>query len=414
MTSLFGLLLFLLAAPDQPPSSGGSSTDAASAVTLESVDGPAWHGRLLSIDDEGLVHCRVDERDEHVPLDDLTRIEFASHKAPAQKPAMKAGATLYFADGGVVDAGLVASLDGDRGIRADIGLAAPVDVPFSALGAIRFATRPLDAVQAELSRRLGNQEAGRDLLIAEREGRPVVLPGTLERITPEAWTFRIGDKSQTAPLDKAYAVVLSRPLTASAAPPAEISLRSGGTLLGRIRSADARAFQIDAGALGTMNIPFDFVASITLRSGRIVHLADLEPATVTQRSYFDLSWPPRKNCNVSGGPIRLEGRRYERGLGVHAYTSMTWQLAGEYEQYTATIGIDESVAPRGRAVFRVLCDGKAAYDSGPIEQGQATRIKVDLTGVKTLTLECDPGDDLDISDHCNWAAARLVRAKSAS
>lgn len=411
MTSFFGLLLILSAAPDQPLSAGGSS---AHAVTLESVDGPVWHGHFLSIDDEGLVHFRVDDRDEHVPLDDLTRIEFASLPAPAPKPAMKAGATLYFADGGVVAAGLVAALDGDRGIRADIGLPAPVDIPFGALGAIRFATRPLDAAQAELSRRLRNQEAGRDLLIAVRDGKPVVLPGTLERITPEAWTFRIGDKAQTAPLDKAYAVVLSRPLTASAAPPAEIALRSGGTLHGRIRSADARAFRIDAGALGTVDIPVDFVASITLRSGRVVHLADLEPATVTQRSYFDLSWPPRKNCNVTGGPIRLDGRRYERGLGVHAYTSMSWELGGEYEQLTAMIGIDESVAPRGRAVFRVLCDSKVAYDSGPIGQGLATLIKVDLTGVKTLTLECDPGDDLDISDHCNWAAARLVRAKSAS
>lgn len=416
MTLLTSLLLLLLTAPDQPAPAPNAPAPGPPSVTLESIDGASIESQLLSIDASGILTHRIGAQPDSssISLNDLARITQSATQKTQRSTADHPPVVLHMADGGRISAGLVAALDGDRGVRVDAGLPAPLDVPFTALAAVRLSAEQVAPAETELSQRLQNREPGRDILIAMRDGKPVILPGVLERITPQSWTFRIGDKPQTGSLDKAYAIVLSRSLTIPRAATATVELAAAGSIAGEIQSADASRLTLNAGSLGMVEIPWSCIHSIALRSGRIVHLSELEPTGVVQKSLFDMSWPPRKDRNVTGGPMILSTRRYDRGLGVHAYTALTYNLGGEYEAFTAVIGIDESVAPLGRAIFRIRVDDKTVYDSGPIGQGQATAIKVELQGAKVMTLECDPGDDLDISDHCNWAAARLVRAKRPS
>ena len=37
-------------------------------------------------------------------------------------------------------------------------------------------------------------------------------------------------------------------------------------------------------------------------------------------------------------------------------------------------------------------------------------IKVDITGYNSVTLEVDPGNDLDIADHADWADACFLQS----
>jgi len=120
------------------------------------------------------------------------------------------------------------------------------------------------------------------------------------------------------------------------------------------------------------------------------------------------------NRSVLGSPISIGGRTFERGIGTHSRTEISYPIGGEFEQFAATIGIDDAVRPLGSVVMQVKGDGKTLFDSGALTGETPPRdILVDVKGVQTLTLLVDYGDGLDASDHAGWGDARLLRPRAA-
>ncbi len=117
-----------------------------------------------------------------------------------------------------------------------------------------------------------------------------------------------------------------------------------------------------------------------------------------------------RRAPVSGGPLAIGGRRFEKGLGVHSKTELAFEIGGAYETFAATIGVDDAVRPRGNVVFRVAGDNKVLFDSG-VKTGAdgAQDIIVDIRHVKILTLMVDYGEELDLADHADWGGARLLK-----
>lgn len=405
---IFSLLIpLLLTAPDKPAPQAEQAAPP-SQWTLETVEGVTLEGEILSIDNARRVTLRVEGAERTIPLDDLTRIARMAD-ADSLQGNLDANCTIHLSDGGVLEAKL---LDGAAGkITADIGIDRPVKLPISGLAGIRFNTASQAAALAEFSARLKRPEKGRDLLLADRDGGTVVLPGVLESLTSESWSFRIGSKVQTGALDRAFGIILGGVAASSTRGKVRIRLDGRRDFSADIVSADPASIEVDAGPLGRLTVPWRAIRGIDVRSERVVFLSDMDPVDIVQYSVIDASWPPRKDRSVTGSPLTIDGRLYERGLGVHATTRMTYALDGAYASFVSIIGIDDAAGPRGRAVFRVICDGRVAYESSPVGPGAAVAVRVPTDGVKQLILECDPGPDLDISDHCDWAGARLIRAK---
>lgn len=405
---IFSLLIpFLLTAPDKP-APRTAQTAPPLQWTFETVEGATLEGEILSIDNARRVTLRVEGAERTIPLDDLTRI---ARMADADSPRedLDANCTIHLSDGGVLEAKL---LEGAAGkITVDIGIDRAVTLSISGLAGIRFNTVSQGTALTEFSARLKQPEKGRDLLLADRDGGTVVLPGVLESLTPESWSFRIGSKVQTGALDRAFGIILGGVSAASTSGKVRIRLDDRREFSADIISADPASVEVDAGPLGRLSVAWRTIRGIDVRSERVVFLSDLEPVDIVQYSVIDASWPPRKDRSVTGSPLIVDGRVYERGLGVHATTRMTYALNGAYASFVSTIGIDDAAGPRGRAVFRVICDGRVAYESSPVGPGIAAAVRVPTDGVNQLILECDPGPDLDISDHCDWAGARLIRAK---
>lgn len=109
-----------------------------------------------------------------------------------------------------------------------------------------------------------------------------------------------------------------------------------------------------------------------------------------------------------GGPLRLGGTTYDKGLGVHARSEVAVALNGAYERFAAETGIDEEKPDRGSVVFEVLGDGEVLARSGTLGPADPPyAFDVDVRGVRQLTLRVtDAGDGID-SDHADWADARL-------
>jgi len=274
-------------------------------------------------------------------------------------------------------------------------------------------------------------------MIVARDGKAVVAPGSLERLGPQGWTFRFGRRTRSGGLDRAYGFVLGAPLVRPKALPAKVLLVNGDHFTAQIASADGRQVRLEAGPLGDVALPWKMVRRIDLRSDRAVYVSDLTPQQTVQRTLLGTEWPAQRDKNVTGGPLRLAGRTYAKGLGVHAYTSISYKLDEAYERFSATVGVDDSVGQSGSVVFRVKVDGKVLFDSSQPEQkseqgspkapparsaseaasgylrggGVPRAVSVDVRGGQLLTLECDIADALDLSDHGDWAGAMLIRAR---
>ncbi|GBF06815.1 glycosyl hydrolase family protein [Deinococcus aerius] len=109
-----------------------------------------------------------------------------------------------------------------------------------------------------------------------------------------------------------------------------------------------------------------------------------------------------------GGPLSIGGVRFDRGFGAHANSAMTFALAGQCREFTASVGLDDEVGQRGSVVFQVYGDGTKLYDSGVMRGTDGARaLGVDVSGKDELRLVVtDAGDGIS-HDHADWGSPML-------
>ncbi len=154
------------------------------------------------------------------------------------------------------------------------------------------------------------------------------------------------------------------------------------------------------------------VFSAGFASAETVWLDDLNLASAEQ------GWgEPHKNQSVDGHALTIDGKKFERGFGTHAESTLRVNLAGGAQSFSASVGVDDEVNknPASSIEFIVRGDGKTLWKSGVMHAGDAAKnCDVDLAGVKSLVLEVsDAGDGISY-DHADWSDAKFatVEAKS--
>ncbi len=407
MTRLFTIHIIFAALLGPTPSSRPF-------VRIESLTGRSIDAQLIAIGPNGRLMLEPAGA-EPLTLDDLKRITPIRIAQPKfdELPIHQC----YHLLGGERIIGQLVPTEKPRTLRVEAGLPKPLDIPMDRLAAVRFAAQEHPAAQHELDARLAARPKDKDVLIAVKDDKPVIVTGALERIAPDGIEFAIGRKSQKIPLDSAYAAVFAGGPSLGAQPPPAVTcklrLLTGSELPGRLAATDDASIRLDAGPLGAIDAPWELVEELRFRSERVVYLSDLRPTAVTTHSVLDIEFPPRMDRSVTGPVMSLRGHSFEKGIGTHAMTSMTFDLKGDYERFTAVVGIDDTAAPHGSVILRVLADGRELLKS-PLLNGvtPAIPITVDLSGMKTLTLETLDAGDLDISDHADWADATLIKARA--
>lgn len=161
-----------------------------------------------------------------------------------------------------------------------------------------------------------------------------------------------------------------------------------------------------------LDLPESAVLALDLRQSSAVDLADLTPARYEHQPYLGVSWPLAKDDCVTGHPLRLGRSTYERGLGMHAPSRVTYALEGKYQRFTAQVGIDDR-ARRGRARVAIEIDGKR-LDLNDGKELTATssplNVGIDVQKARTLTLIVELGAFGDVQAHVDWANARLIKS----
>jgi len=161
-------------------------------------------------------------------------------------------------------------------------------------------------------------------------------------------------------------------------------------------------------------LPLSKIVSLEVLQGPAVYLSALKPKHAEVTGFLGEGWPWAADRTVRGRPLRLltkDGEStFDRGLGTHPKTVLTYDLAGKYTRFESFVGLDAATGKRGRADVRIKLDGKEIDlpDLKSLTAGPAVFVRVDVRGAKELTLIVDFGPTGDVQADVNWGEARLV------
>lgn len=204
-----------------------------------------------------------------------------------------------------------------------------------------------------------------------------------------------------------------------------LRLACGSLLQGELKSLQGGTVTIKHKLLGEKKIKQKDVLELSVVNGAFVYVSDLDPKRQVEKfpPEFDRPadiWGWKRDKSVLGGRLRVGGRTYEKGLGVHSYCELEFELGGAYSEFRAVVGLDDSVRHLGQpgiggVVFRVLVDGKPAKEvgDGGLKRSKTDapkEIAVDVAGAKTLTLIADY-QFMHVLGRADWADAFLVKKR---
>jgi glucose/arabinose dehydrogenase len=181
-------------------------------------------------------------------------------------------------------------------------------------------------------------------------------------------------------------------------------------------------------SLGAVTYDFDSWSD----GGAALHSLSFPPNDTTYTAQYqvikylsDLSWvgtpsngwgPVEKDTSNGdsaagdGLPITIRGVTYPKGIGCHAPSQITYNLAGRYTRFVSDVGVDDETLGQGSVVFQVWTDGVKVFDSGVVTGTSPVQtVNVNVVGKNQLQLVVTNANDGQNDDHSDWAGARLTQ-----
>ena len=185
------------------------------------------------------------------------------------------------------------------------------------------------------------------------------------------------------------------------------------------------AAQAAKAVLDRKNTPLEIVWKLN----HIIALTDPQPPVVpadvkADETYLsDLKWvsarvgwgTPARNLYCSDKRDRsallleLDTRFYEKGLYAHAPSQYVFNLDGQFNRFTATVGLQKGANDLGSAIFMVKGDGRQLFRSDHLEGNQTAAVDVDIQGVKSLELIVQTGKQNNAHCWAIWVEPKVYR-----
>jgi hypothetical protein len=170
--------------------------------------------------------------------------------------------------------------------------------------------------------------------------------------------------------------------------------------------------------LGEVTASLDRVRVLSFRGGRCQFLSDLEPRKVTHGDDLFGPWELQRDLSATREPIRIRGRDYAKGLGMHSRSRVDYALSGNYSRFQSILGMDDRARPEtaeaqkidgGKAIFRVYVDDKVAFEKELSWSDPPLPVDLPVEGAQVLGLELDYGPGFLVLDRGDWAEARIIK-----
>jgi len=375
--------------------------DPASTFTIETASGKSVTGPLRELAAGWSV--RVGET--RIAGTDVVSVRHVGKPLPAGP----LGDHVIFAGGDRLPGTLV-RLEGER-VQVRRGKET-LALPLSALSVLWFAS-PDGADPDRLRRRLATEARTRDV-VRLRNGDSV--EGVLTRFDARTVRLEVNGKELNVERDRVAVVALNTELTAKVRPKTafgRLILRDGTRLaLVSATCADGKTLSGETLFKSAVSFPVEDVVALDVLGGPAVSLSELPVRSFEHTPYLGTTWPYVLDGSADRRDLRLGGSTYDRGIGMHTASRLTYDLAGRYRRFEARVGLDDRSGKGGTARVRVLVDGKPTTVTGDQDLSARTgplTVRVDVAGAKELTLVADFGARGGVEGHVNWADARLVK-----
>ncbi len=374
--------------------------------SVETVDSRTIEGRVSAIDAEN-VTVRMADKAVTVSRKDLGEVVLQEGKDLRQRPDRTVVVTR---DGDVFDARSLTMDEGKLTLATE--LLGKVTLDIAAVSEIYTGDTRRSAKQTQKrAEQMGLPAASLDrMLVEQSEKKWLSVTGVLKTIKDGKITFRFNDADRQIALGKVTLIRIAK-MTRKSPSPAGILVGKGGTRVAftDIRM-DANSVKLTPVNATARTIDRKLVARMEFISDSVKDLTQLKPAKVTEYGFFGTSFPYKKNLSVGGRPLRMNKTTYRRGLGLHSFCELTYEIDGSYKTFVAIAGIDDEVRPHGDAQLVVLGDGKKLAEYRITGGEKPTTVRVKIDGVKKFTIRVDFGQDkLGVSDHVNLGAPRLIK-----
>jgi hypothetical protein len=310
--------------------------------------------------------------------------------------------------------GRVQELTNDRiHVQADLGKGTDFVVPVSAVAIIWIAAPDGVDNPSKWRRQLAVGQRSRDAVYLQNGE---VIEGILNSIKGQNLQIESSKKNMTVPFSKVAVIAFNTGLvrqSQSKGVHARLVLDTGCRLTIVSAQADGSLLTGKTDFGTDVAIPLNRILAIDWLGGSVIYLSDRKPRNYQFRSFLPaVRWPYAKDASVMESDLRLGGRFYDKGLGVHTASQLTYDIGPNDCWFEALVGLDDTVGKEGSARIQVLLDGKPqklTWDGNLTWQTGPRTIRLAVAGAKELTLVSDFGSYGDVQGCVDWANARLIK-----
>ena len=156
-------------------------------------------------------------------------------------------------------------------------------------------------------------------------------------------------------------------------------------------------------------VALETIQSIEQIDGPVTWLSDLSPTEDVQLPLLGPTFPNRFNRTVMGQPLRFSDQLFRHGIGVHAYSRMSWKIDPRDQAFRTQFAIDGD-APYADVTVRIKLDGEVASEIRDVRSGELRPVMfLDVRGKHTITLEVEDTLNDDVQARLNWLEPAFLR-----
>lgn len=116
-----------------------------------------------------------------------------------------------------------------------------------------------------------------------------------------------------------------------------------------------------------------------------------------------------KSRNDEASDLRLDGKRYAKGLGVAAGVSLTFEIDGDYREFQTTLGIDDYFREDIAVKVTVEGDNAVLFSETVKKADKPRQVNIDVRNKKVLRILIESPDGMTTGREVNLADARVVK-----
>ncbi len=377
----------------------------ADTAKLRTLTGKSYEGELTSLSDREIVFQAKDER-VTVPIRDVLDIELPASAAPQQSRyhdiELNDGSLLHCAQlafkGNQIEAKLVGGLE--------------LKIP---LAAVSYVLKDANdaKVREEWQGILAKRGKSDLLAVKDAEGKPNAFEGTLGEADAKGETIEFetaGGAKRRPALERVQAMSFLRKAEVNAAPVVcKVRDNGQGLLMAARVELTPNGFTVTTVSGIKAELPRAAVARLDYSKGKITFLSDLEPVKVTERSSVGLVDHYRRDKNLEEAPLKVAKETFAKGLSLHAYTELVYDIGGEYKEFKAVLGVDPTVGGDSHVKVTIEGDGRELFAGEVRRRDPPKTLTVDVKNVKQIRIVVASTGLLDLGDHVNLADAKVSK-----